>query len=408
MAHTDTNVNNLKINRGTYQAIQQNIDSIGENELIITTDKAVPVPSNNDIGKVVSVDSNGEYTLSTTFINPMTTRGDIIYCDANGTATRLPKGTAGQVLTMNNVAPCWANADVRNISTQYIRITSLTAGVYKLTYSGTKYIYYNGYSSTNTHTVEGGDGTVILIVSQYSTTYWHWWYINGTTGYATLYYGYTSSSSGSTGSKSINSLYTGTPSNYYPIRSYTSGLQISSYSGSTNCQLYVPYATYGQYGVVKPAYSTSGTATLTTSSTSYSDSPTINERTTTAGKYYAVEKDSAGRLYVNVPWEGGSGGNPVQDLTSNTAGTVASTDWTTLKTSHYHVISSPTMTGLDSTYEFVNIKLSINSNNQYVKLNKNTTNKYSGMFYIEESTNLYEIAVYYNGTNIILRCATVY
>lgn len=38
--------------------------------------------------------------------------------------------------------------------------------------------------------------------------------------------------------------------NYYPIRSYTSGLQISSYSGSTDCQLYVPYATSSQAGAV--------------------------------------------------------------------------------------------------------------------------------------------------------------
>lgn len=44
--------------------------------------------------------------------------------------------------------------------------------------------------------------------------------------------------------------------NYYPIRSYTSGLQISSYSGSTNCQLYVPYATNTQAGVVSTAAQT--------------------------------------------------------------------------------------------------------------------------------------------------------
>ena len=98
----------------------------------------------------------------------------------------------------------------------------------------------------------------------------------------------------------------------------------------------------------------------------------------------------------------------VQDLTSNTAGTLDATAWGNLKSNHYATISSPTMTGLDSTYEFVNIKLSINSTNQYVKLGKNTTNKYSGLFFIEESTNLYEITAYYNGTNIILRCATVY
>lgn len=42
----------------------------------------------------------------------------------------------------------------------------------------------------------------------------------------------------------------GTNTDYYPIRSYTSGLQISSYSGSTDCALFVPYATANQAGVV--------------------------------------------------------------------------------------------------------------------------------------------------------------
>lgn len=313
MSSSSTTVNNLKINRGTYSTIQSNLDSIGENELVLVTDKAVPIPTSNDSGKVVSVNTSGEYELSTPssgMSNPMTTQGDIIYGGSSGTPTRLAKGTSGQVLTMGSIYPQWStpSSGITEISTQYTRITDLAAGVYKLTYNGTKYLYYSGTSSTTTHTVTGSTGAVVLVVNKYSTTYWHWWYINGSTSYASIYYGYTTSSSGSVGtSKSLSSLYTGTPSNYYPIRSYTSGLQISSYSGSTNCQLYVPYATYSQYGVVKPAYSTSGTATLTTTSTSYSDSPTINARTTTSGKYYAVEKDSAGRMYVNVPWEGSSG-----------------------------------------------------------------------------------------------------
>ena len=105
---------------------------------------------------------------------------------------------------------------------------------------------------------------------------------------------------------------------------------------------------------------------------------------------------------------GGGSVNVVQDLTSNTAGTLNSTGWGNLKSEHSATISSPTMTGLDSSYEFVSIKLSINSNNEIVKLTKNTTNKYSGLFFIEESTNLYEIAVYYNGSSLILRCANVY
>lgn len=44
--------------------------------------------------------------------------------------------------------------------------------------------------------------------------------------------------------------------NYYPMRSYTSGLQISSYSGSADCALYVPNATASQSGVVTTASQT--------------------------------------------------------------------------------------------------------------------------------------------------------
>lgn len=215
MAHTDTIVSTLKINRGTYANIQSNLSSIGENELIITTDKGTPVPTASDSGKVISVNSSGEYELitpSSGMTNPMTTEGDIIYGASSGTPTRLAKGTQGQVLTMGASYPQWANAasGITEISTQYVRITDLNAGVYKLTYNDTKYIYY--YGTTNTsykHTVTGGAGAVILIISRYSTTYWHWWYINGTSSYfASLYYGYTSASSGSWSSKVLNDIRT--------------------------------------------------------------------------------------------------------------------------------------------------------------------------------------------------------
>ena len=44
-----------------------------------------------------------------------------------------------------------------------------------------------------------------------------------------------------------------TNTNYYPIRSYTTGLQISSYSGSADCALFVPYATNAIAGAVSTA-----------------------------------------------------------------------------------------------------------------------------------------------------------
>lgn len=180
MPHSDTNISNLKINRGTYNAIQQNLSSIGENELIITTDKTLPVPGTSDIGKVVTVDGTGDYTLATPtayMTNPMTAQDDIIIGGSSGSPSRLAKGTSGQVLSVNPSGHlAWlAAAGITEISTQYIRITDLAAGVYKLTYNGQKYLYYYGTSSTSySHQVAGGAGAVILFVSLYSTTYRHW------------------------------------------------------------------------------------------------------------------------------------------------------------------------------------------------------------------------------------------
>lgn len=96
-------------------------------------------------------------------------------------AAKLPALTSsdnGKTLQVNSSGNIVANTvsagGITEITTQYTRITDLAAGVYKLTYNGTKYLYYNGTSSTSTHTVEGGAGAVVLTVSKYSTTYWHW------------------------------------------------------------------------------------------------------------------------------------------------------------------------------------------------------------------------------------------
>lgn len=55
-------------------------------------------------------------------------------------------------------------------------------------------------------------------------------------------------------------------------------------------------------GVVQGFHRTSGTAVVSTRNTSATDSPTINGRSTVTGRYYGVETDSAGKMFVNVPW----------------------------------------------------------------------------------------------------------
>lgn len=63
----------------------------------------------------------------------------------------------------------------------------------------------------------------------------------------------------------------------------------------------LPTATYNILGGIKPWFSTTGTSSGITAAT-YSNSPSISARTTTAGRYYAIEIDKNGRLFVNVPW----------------------------------------------------------------------------------------------------------
>ena len=67
-----------------------------------------------------------------------------------------------------------------------------------------------------------------------------------------------------------------TDTNYYPIRSYTSGLQISSYSGSTSCQLFVPLATSSQSGVVSTSSQTFGGAKTFAGSVTFSNNVTLS------------------------------------------------------------------------------------------------------------------------------------
>ena len=91
-----------------------------------------------------------------------------------------------------------------------------------------------------------------------------------------------------------------------------------------------------------------------------------------------------------------------------------------LKLTHASTTTT-SITNIDSSYEFVAVKFTIPIKNSsgagadfYVKLIKNTYQKYSGLFFVEETDSnvdhLYEITVYYNGASskLTLRCATVY
>lgn len=151
------------------------------------------------------------YTGKSTGVSNATTLngGTYLKLTENGTvkSSKLIKGTGTTTVTSDSSGNITINtpppesSEITEIFTQYIRIWNLEAGVYKLTYAGTKYLYYMGSSSTTTHTVAGGAGTTILTISEYGSTPTakHWYYINysGSSAAQYIYHGCTTSSSGS-------------------------------------------------------------------------------------------------------------------------------------------------------------------------------------------------------------------
>lgn len=107
--------------------------------------------------------------------------------------------TGGQLKT--------TGSSITVLTTQYVRIWSLNPGVYKWTYSGAKYLYYSGATSTANASIPGSTGgEVILTVNKYSNSYKNWNIITGSSGYPVLYYGYTTSTTGYYQSKSMANL----------------------------------------------------------------------------------------------------------------------------------------------------------------------------------------------------------
>ena len=80
---------------------------------------------------------------------------------------------------------------------------------------------------------------------------------------------------------------------------------ISSLSGTipSSCYTNTTYgiATNTTNGLVKPWYTHTAASTGPTTGNN-NTAVAVNAITTTASRYYAVEADSAGRLFVNVPW----------------------------------------------------------------------------------------------------------
>ena len=69
----------------------------------------------------------------------------------------------------------------------------------------------------------------------------------------------------------------------------------------TNYTQSIPTAGINSLGLVRGFHRTSG-GVSGTKTTSASDSPTVNNRSSVTGRYYGVETDKDGYMFVNVPW----------------------------------------------------------------------------------------------------------
>jgi hypothetical protein len=140
MASRDYPISNFKINKGTYQAIYDNLASIDENELILVTDKNTPTPQIADNGKAILVNASGEYELGNvqpplvSGTNIKTINNTSILGSGDIDTKELPAslGTAGQVLKVNSGATGveWGNetSELPSITGNASKVLKVNAG----------------------------------------------------------------------------------------------------------------------------------------------------------------------------------------------------------------------------------------------------------------------------------------
>lgn len=182
MAKTETNVSTLKINRGTYAKVQENLSSITENELIITSDKNVPIPTTNDNGKAVVVNASGEYELGNAGTNVVAnptlagTESALTGLQVGDTKYAVPVGyevhTYAENTTYSGADYTQIKDDVTNkrdmiISGRYYRYVETEATIYSkyisIAYDSTgKYIttYYTSIVDNTTSMTINSAGTI--------------------------------------------------------------------------------------------------------------------------------------------------------------------------------------------------------------------------------------------------------
>ena len=94
----------------------------------------------------------------------------------------------------------------------------------------------------------------------------------------------------------------------------------------TPAQYSLPILSNSTLGGAKVNLKHTSSCTFESSHTSTSTSVSVNSRTTVSGRYYAVEADSNGYLFVNVPWEAGESGGGITSI-NDAAGSSTATGY---------------------------------------------------------------------------------
>lgn len=138
-----------------------------------------------------------------------------------------------------SLAGVGGGSDIIDIDTQYVRITDLDSGIYRLTYEGTKYIYYSGATSSSALDFNPINPIYLYVNKKQAATdgeaYWDW-HIFGTRGVGNyvlyLYYGIVKISSGSYSSLDLSSIIrTTNVENNLDTSTHSSTKVLSAYQG---------------------------------------------------------------------------------------------------------------------------------------------------------------------------------
>lgn len=251
-----------------FEQTAQTLDVAFSNAQVFNSTYIPPIATTDEVGLVkpdgetIKISEDGTITATAKEPSVATTEiagivkpdGSTITVDGDGTihavseTVEVVQATGDSetaVMSQKAVTDALANVgtggggDIIELPDQYVRITDLDSGIYKLTYEGTKYIYYDGATDTKTASYSFVNPFILNVTKKQNTkdseAYWDWYticYTGTADGNPVLTYGMTTVSRGSRQSKNFglildsigsyvkNELTYSTSSNQYALSAY--------------------------------------------------------------------------------------------------------------------------------------------------------------------------------------------